>query len=410
MPRAADSSRARIRRPRASRSVFSETAYADDRVIHGEEIEVEATQDGEEGGRRAQGETQDKAAVSSKKPRIDRRKKPPAKKSRVSAKKTKVVAKKRRRPPRARRAVGCEKACCPQSSRAQQKEEVCDACEACGTRRNDQRAASRPRRHQPSRPRNPVPSFLRRPNWTFVPRCREAPARRSYYITTAISYPNGVPHIGHAYEAIATDAIARFMRLDGYDVYFLTGTDEHGQKIQQTAAREGLTARELVERNVPRFQAMVERMNCSNDDFIRTTEDRHHASSKAIWEQDAGQWRHLSRQICRLVFGARRGAISPKTKPRLNEQGAASGDRDRHAGRVGGGGELFLPSVRLSGQAARPLRRASGFRSAEGAAERGRELREGRPAGPLDLAHHLRLGRAACRATTSTSCMCGSTR
>ena len=60
-----------------------------------------------------------------------------------------------------------------------------------------------------------------------------------FYISTAISYPNGPPHIGHAYEAIATDAIARFMRLDGYDVYFLTGTDEHGQKIQQTAAKEG---------------------------------------------------------------------------------------------------------------------------------------------------------------------------
>ena len=62
------------------------------------------------------------------------------------------------------------------------------------------------------------------------------PAKTPFYITTAISYPNGPPHIGHAYEAIATDAIARFMRLDGYDVYFLTGTDEHGQKIQQTAA------------------------------------------------------------------------------------------------------------------------------------------------------------------------------
>ena len=111
------------------------------------------------------------------------------------------------------------------------------------------------------------------------------PAKPRYYITTAISYPNGVPHIGHAYEAIATDAIARFMRLDGYDVHFLTGTDEHGQKIQQTAAREGLTARELVERNVPRFQAMVKRPNCSNDDFIRTTEDRHHKSSVGIWQK-----------------------------------------------------------------------------------------------------------------------------
>jgi methionyl-tRNA synthetase len=112
-------------------------------------------------------------------------------------------------------------------------------------------------------------------------------AKGPFYITTAIAYPNGAPHIGHAYEAIATDAIARFMRLDGFDVFFLTGTDEHGQKIQQTAAKEGLTAHQLVDRNVLRFRAMVERMNCSNDDFIRTTEPRHYRSSAAIWERMA---------------------------------------------------------------------------------------------------------------------------
>jgi methionyl-tRNA synthetase len=111
--------------------------------------------------------------------------------------------------------------------------------------------------------------------------------KQPYYITTAISYPNGPPHIGHAYEVIATDTIARFMRLDGYDVYFLTGTDEHGQKIQQTATREGITARELVDRNVLRYRAMVERLNCSNDDFIRTTEMRHHKSSIGIWKKMA---------------------------------------------------------------------------------------------------------------------------
>src|SRR6202166_4759836 len=111
------------------------------------------------------------------------------------------------------------------------------------------------------------------------------PAKQPYYITTAISYPNGPPHIGHAYEAIATDAIARFMRLDGYDVYFLTGTDEHGQKMLQTAARENVTARQLRDRNVPLFEAMVKRLNCSNDDFIHTTEERHHRASKAIWER-----------------------------------------------------------------------------------------------------------------------------
>jgi len=109
--------------------------------------------------------------------------------------------------------------------------------------------------------------------------------KQPFFITTAIAYPNGAPHIGHAYEAIATDAIARFQRLNGRDVYFLTGTDEHGQKIQQTAGREGLSPRELLGRNVPQFQAMVERMNCSNDDFIRTTEPRHYAASSAIWEK-----------------------------------------------------------------------------------------------------------------------------
>src|SRR5260370_1482822 len=89
-----------------------------------------------------------------------------------------------------------------------------------------------------------------------------------YYITTAIAYPNGPPHIGHAYEAIATDAIARFMRLDGYDVFFLTGTDEHGQKMQQTAAQGGISPRELTARTFPRFRAMVERLDVSHASFI----------------------------------------------------------------------------------------------------------------------------------------------
>jgi methionyl-tRNA synthetase len=106
-----------------------------------------------------------------------------------------------------------------------------------------------------------------------------------FYVTTAIAYPNGPPHIGHAYEAIATDAIARFMRLEGYDVLFLTGTDEHGMKMLQTATKEKLAPGELLERNVPRFMAMVERLDCSNDEFIRTTEERHHRASIGIWQR-----------------------------------------------------------------------------------------------------------------------------
>ena len=107
----------------------------------------------------------------------------------------------------------------------------------------------------------------------------------SFYITTAISYPNGSPHIGHAYELIAPDAIARFKRLDGYDVFFLTGTDEHGQKMLQTAAREGITTQELADRNAAVFRAMGPALNASNDDFIRTTEERHKRASQAIWQR-----------------------------------------------------------------------------------------------------------------------------
>jgi len=107
----------------------------------------------------------------------------------------------------------------------------------------------------------------------------------AYYITTAISYPNGEPHIGHAYEMIATDAIARFKRLDGYEVFFLTGTDEHGTKMAQTAEKEGIPVKELADRNTARFKALASLLHLSNDDFIRTTEERHHKASQELWRR-----------------------------------------------------------------------------------------------------------------------------
>ena len=122
-----------------------------------------------------------------------------------------------------------------------------------------------------------------------------ASERKSFYITTAIAYPNGVPHIGHAYEAIATDALARFQRLDGADVFFLTGTDEHGLKMVQTAEFEKLPTIEVATRNAQRFKDMDERLNVSFDRFIRTTEQQHHRSSQEILEADGRQWRHLPR-------------------------------------------------------------------------------------------------------------------
>ena len=107
--------------------------------------------------------------------------------------------------------------------------------------------------------------------------------RPSFYITTAISYPNGAPHIGHAYELIASDALARFKRLDGYDVRFLTGTDEHGQKMIKTARDEGVAVADLADRNAAEFRRMTQALQASNDDFIRTTEERHHTACRAIW-------------------------------------------------------------------------------------------------------------------------------
>jgi methionyl-tRNA synthetase len=107
--------------------------------------------------------------------------------------------------------------------------------------------------------------------------------REPYYITTAIDYPNGAPHIGHAYEKTATDAIARFKRLDGFDVLFLTGTDVHGLKMAQTAEAEGIPTADLALRNSDVFQGLQEKLNVSFDRFIRTTDEDHVEASIAIW-------------------------------------------------------------------------------------------------------------------------------
>lgn len=106
-----------------------------------------------------------------------------------------------------------------------------------------------------------------------------------FYITTAISYPNGRPHIGHAYEAIATDVVARFQRQMGRDVFFLTGTDEHGLKMAQTARDRGVTPHDLATEMSSLFKAMDDRLEISYDRFIRTTEEAHHAASQEIWRR-----------------------------------------------------------------------------------------------------------------------------
>jgi methionyl-tRNA synthetase len=152
-----------------------------------------------------------------------------------------------------------------------------------------------------------------------------APARgNAFYITTAIAYPNGSPHIGHAYEAISADVIARFARLDGKDVFFLTGTDEHGLKMIQTAQNEGLTPSALAARNAGRFKEMDERLNVSFDRFIRTTEEQHHRSSQEIWRRMADNG-DIYADTYSGWYSVRDEAYYAEDETRLNDDGVRLG-------------------------------------------------------------------------------------
>jgi methionyl-tRNA synthetase len=105
-----------------------------------------------------------------------------------------------------------------------------------------------------------------------------------FYITTAIAYPNGKPHIGHAYEAIAADVIARHQRSEGRNVRFQTGTDEHGLKMAQKARDLGITPRALCDEMSGHFRSMCDTLNISYDVFQRTTDEAHYKASQAIWQ------------------------------------------------------------------------------------------------------------------------------
>jgi len=108
---------------------------------------------------------------------------------------------------------------------------------------------------------------------------------KRFYVTTPIYYVNGAPHIGHAYTSIAADVLARWKRLDGFDVFFVTGTDEHGQKVEQAAREAGLDPQTHVDRISADFQDMTRSMGVSNDVWIRTTEERHKRSCAELWRR-----------------------------------------------------------------------------------------------------------------------------
>ncbi len=151
-----------------------------------------------------------------------------------------------------------------------------------------------------------------------------------FYITTAISYPNGAPHIGHAYEAIATDTIARFERLDGKDVLFLTGTDEHGLKMKQTAIKEGMSPKQLADRNAARFIDMAELLGLSNDDFIRTTEARHYEACAELWRrmEKAGD---IFKKKYGGWYSVRDETYYKESETEVRDEGPAGGGQKRFA-------------------------------------------------------------------------------
>jgi methionyl-tRNA synthetase len=150
--------------------------------------------------------------------------------------------------------------------------------------------------------------------------------KKTFYLTTAIFYVNGAPHLGHAYEAIASDALARFKRLDGYDVMFLSGTDEYGEKNARTAAKEGIEPQAFVDRNAALFEEMTEYLDISNDDFLRTSQPRHHKAAQAIWQKLA--------DVGDIFPGSYKGWYSVRDEAYFTEDELTKGK----------GGALFAPS------------------------------------------------------------------
>ena len=110
-------------------------------------------------------------------------------------------------------------------------------------------------------------------------------SNKSFYITTPIYYPSGKPHMGHAYSSIIADIFARFKRIQGNEVYFLTGTDEHGLKIQREAEKNKKDVKLFCDDLSKKFKDLTKTLNLSNNDFIRTTEERHRDSVKEIWKR-----------------------------------------------------------------------------------------------------------------------------
>ena len=201
---------------------------------------------------------------------------------------------------------------------------------------------------------------------------------RVFYLTTPIYYINGPPHLGHAYTTIVADAMARYRRLAGDDVFFLTGTDEHGDKIAQAAAKAGEAPQALADRNSKAFQDQWSALGITYDDFIRTTEPRHARVVQAILQAPLRARRDLLRQVRRALLLRVRALLH------------GEGDRRRQVPRppdpadLHRGGELLLPDVGVPGLAAALSGGAPGRRPAGALPERAPGVPPRAAPGPVD--------------------------
>ena len=212
----------------------------------------------------------------------------------------------------------------------------------------------------------------------------------SYYVTTPIYYVNAEPHLGHAYSTIAADILARHMRQRGEDVFFLTGTDEHGEPVELAAEREGVSPQELADRNAPKFQEMADRVGATNDFFIRTSDPRHEAKVAEIMQRvyDNGH----------VYEGTYEGWYCPRCAAFYTERELGPGntcpiheiplERERED-------NWFFRLSELPGAPRAALCRPARFRRALLPSERGARLHQAGPRGRLAFARPPEVGDAA---------------
>ncbi len=235
----------------------------------------------------------------------------------------------------------------------------------------------------------------------------EKKSKPTFYVTTPIYYVNDVPHIGHAYTTIIADALARHNRLAGREVFFLTGTDEHGQKIEKAAAERGITPQELADAVVTRAQDLWKALDISHDFFIRTTMPIHEQGVQKLFQALLDKGDIYKGDVQGLVLRLGRGLPAGR---RAGRQGRSQGlPRLRQGGRGPLGRDLFLPALGLPAKAPRPLRGPAPVRPAAEPDERGDELR---PLGAARLEHHpdhRQVGCCRCPAIRPTPSTSGST-